>query len=99
MFGRLFVNLHTWIQTLGLGQRNHRGNSSQTDWIQVQTFEGVNRRPSSTFKLGRLKRDEDDRMIAPASVAYSRRHSRRIYTLHGVGLLFYPSLRQAKARM
>lgn len=99
MFGRFFVNLHTWIQALGLALVNHRGDCRQSDWVRVQTYEGVNRRPSSTFKLGRLKRDEDDRMIAPASVAYSRRHSRRIYTLHGVGLLFYPSLRQAKARM
>lgn len=99
MFGRFFVNLHTWIQTLGLTWVDYRGDYPQTDWIPVQTYKGVNRRPSSTFKLGRLKRDEDDRMIAPASVAYSRRHSRRIYTLHGVGLLFYPSLRQAKARM
>lgn len=99
MFGRLFVNLHTWIQTHCLVMSYHSGECVSNDRIQGQTYEGVIRRLSSTFKLGRLKRDEDDRMIAPASVAYSRRHSRRIYTLHGVGLLFYPSLRQAKARM
>lgn len=77
----------------------HSGECVSNDRIQGQTYEGVIRRLSSTFKLGRLKRDEDTRMIAPASVAYSRQQCWRIYTLHGVGLLFYPSLRQAKARM
>lgn len=99
MFGRLFVNLHTWIQTHCLVMSYHSGECVSNDRIQGQTYEGVIRRLSSTFKLGRLKRDEDNRIIAPASVAYSRQQSWRIYTLHGVGLLFYPSLRQAKARM
>ena len=99
MFGRLFVNLHTWIQRhcqLGV---SHSGELPFWYWIQEQTNEGVIRRPSSTFKLSRLIRDEDDRMIASASVAYSRQQCWRFYTLHGVGLLFFPSLRQAKARM
>lgn len=99
MFGRLFVNLHTWIQIHCLVILSHSGECVSNDRIQEQIYEGVIRRLSSTFKLGRLKRDEDNRMIAPASVAYSRQQSWCIYTLHGVGLLFYPSLRQAKARM
>ncbi len=99
MFGRLFVNLHTWIRLYCSDSKSHGGEATAGQWIQEQTYEGVIRRLSSTFKLGRLKRDEDTRMIAPASVAYSRQQSWRIYTLHGVGLLFYPSLRQAKARM
>lgn len=60
MFGRLFVNLHTWIQRhcqLGV---SHSGELPFWYWIQEQTNEGVIRRPSSTFKLGRLIRDEDD---------------------------------------
>ncbi len=97
MFGKLFVNLHTWSQ-IGFCVVRYLGVdcvSQQPD--PVQTYKGVIRRLSSTFKLGRLKRDEDDRMIAPASVAYSRQQSWHLYTLHGVGLLFYPSRRQAKA--
>ncbi len=97
MFGRLFVNLHTWIRLYCSDSKSHGGEATAGQWIQEQTYEGVIRRLSSTFKLGRLKRDEDDRMIAPASVAYSRQQSWRFYTLHGVGLLFYPSRRQAKA--
>lgn len=97
MFGRLFVNLRTWIQIHCSERTSHGGECSSGLWIQEQTYEGVIRRLSSTFKLGRLKRDEDDRTIAPTSVAYSRQPSWRFYTLHGVGLLFYPSRRQAKA--
>ena len=97
MFGRLFVNLHTWIQIHCSERVSHGGELASGLWIQEQTYEGVIRRLSSTFKLGRLKRDEDDRTIATASVAYSRQPGWRFYTLHGVGLLFYPSRRQAKA--
>jgi len=99
VFGRLFVNLHTWIQIHCPSKVFHSGVLLCGHWVQGQTYEGVIRRPSSTFKLGRLIRDEDDRMIAPTSVAYSRQQSWCFYTLHGVGLLFFPSLRQAKARM
>lgn len=99
MFGRFFVNLRTWIQRHCPLEVSHSGELSYWYWIQVQKYEGVIRRPSSTFKLGRLIRDEDDRMIASTSVAYSRQQCWRFYTLHGVGLLFFPSLRQAKARM
>ena len=97
MFVRFLVNLRTWIQIRCSEMASHGGECASGLWIQEQTYEGVIRRLSSTFKLGRLKRDEDDRMIAPASVAYSRQQSWRFYTLHGVGLLFYPSRRQAKA--
>ncbi len=97
MFGRFFVNLRTWIQRHCLLEVSHSGEIPYRCWIQVQKYEGVIRRLSSTFKLGRLKRDEDDRTIATASVAYSRQPGWRFYTLHGVGLLFYPSRRQAKA--
>lgn len=72
MFGRLFVNLHTWIQIHCSERVSHGGELASDLWIQEQTYEGVIRRLSSTFKLGRLKRDEDDRTIAPTSVAYSR---------------------------
>ena len=74
MFGEFLVNLQSRNQLI--------------TWERGQTYEGVYRRKSSTFKLGRLKRDEDNRSIAPASVAYSRRHVRCLYTLHGAGLLF-----------
>ena len=97
MFGRFLVNLRTWIQLCCSGRASHGGEGAAGQWIQEQTYEGVIRRLFSTFKLGRLKRDEDNRTIAPASVAYSRQHGWRFYTLHGVGLLFYPSRRQAKA--
>ena len=97
MFGKLLVNWHIWSQLsfcvvcyLGEDYASHQPNPRQT-------YKGVIRRLSSTFKLGRLKRDEDNRMIAPASVAYSSRQSWYLYTLHGMGLLFYPSCRQAKA--
>lgn len=66
-------------------------------WEREQTYEGVYRRSSSTFKLGRLKREKDARTIALASVVYSRRPVRCHYTHNGVGLLFYLSRRQAKA--
>ena len=99
MFGKLLVNLHTWSRTSFCVVRFLREDCISQQPDPKQTYEGVIRRLSSTFKLGRLKRDEDDRMIAPTSVAYSRQQSWCLYTLHGVGLLFYPSRRQAKARM
>ena len=72
MFGRLFVNLRTCIQIRSSERASHGGECASGLWIQEQTYEGVIRRLSSIFKLGRLKRDEDDRTIAPASIAYSR---------------------------
>lgn len=72
MFVRFLVNLRTWIQIRCSEMASHGGECASGLWIQEQTYEGVIRRLSSTFKLGRLKRDEDDRTIAPASVAYSR---------------------------
>lgn len=83
MFADFFVNLQSRNQ-LSAGKRE-------------QTYEGVYRRSSSTFKLGRLKREKDARTIALASVVYSHRQVRCNYTHNGVGLLFYLSRRQAKA--
>lgn len=97
MFGELFVNLHTWRRISFCVVRSLGEDCVSQQPDPVQTYKGVIRRLSSTFKFGRLKRDEDDRTIAPASVAYSRQHGWRFYTLHGVELLFYPSRRQAKA--
>lgn len=87
MFDRFFVNLQL------PGRSLERGRIS----TYIKSDKGVYRCLSSAFKLGRLKRDEDNLTIAPASVAYSRRIVGVSICYTVWGCCFYLSRGQAKA--